>query len=153
MPFRELNSVCLADEAVLRCLVFLLDLPVIKLDELADDDKHCSICLEDFAEPDEAVRLTCSHIVGLMCLSKTVDPLTRADPRCPYFRQVIYNQIEVCQPCRQEYSEVRSQQCMYEGLSGLNLLVLSFLLGIVNVSRPWRTMQSKLGVPNLSISI
>lgn len=136
MLFREPNSVCLVDEAVLRCLVFLLDLPVIKLDELADDDKHCSVCLEDLAKPDEAVRLPCSHIVGLMCLSKTVDRLTRADPRCPYCRQVIYNQIEVCQPCRQKYSELRSQRWMYEGLSGLNLLVLLFLLGIANVSRP-----------------
>lgn len=127
MAFRgEYYSECLIDEAVLHCSLFLLDLPIIKLDELANDSKHCDVGLEDFANSDESVGLPCSHTVGRTCLSKSVDLPGHADPLCPYCRQLMHEKIEICEPCQQNESGLAGQSSK-EGLSRVKVLVQLFV--------------------------
>ena len=100
---------CLVDEAVLQCCHFLLDLPVVALEDPDMGNSNYRICLDDYLGADEAVRLPCSHIVGRNCLSKLIDPLGPSDNLCPYCRQVMYEQIEICPQCRENVSDAADE--------------------------------------------
>jgi len=65
------------------------ELEVIKLDKLYVNDGECSICIDNFKEGQEVIKLPCNHIFHLNCIKSH---LTSYSNKCPLCRGNVINQ-------------------------------------------------------------
>ena len=76
---------------------FVAALPTVNVDELAEDDRDCAICRGPYGEPgsmldgepEEAVKLPCTHVFGKSCLTVLLGPKPEGwgQRLCPVCRQ------------------------------------------------------------------
>ncbi|KAF2703064.1 hypothetical protein K504DRAFT_463898 [Pleomassaria siparia CBS 279.74] len=62
--------------------------PVVSPDEIKDE--HCPICLEDFATPQQAVRLVCGHLIDPECLDTWIKSLSGQYNTCILCRTELF---------------------------------------------------------------
>ena len=74
--------------------MFLQNLPIVVVEELPEDEKHCHICHDPYLQAEEAeepVRLPCGHHFGQVCINRWLSP-DDADPKstCPICRMSFF---------------------------------------------------------------